>query len=140
MLRVALNRHISYRDKPYSLSSIGETNTGEELSMKRLNKTSEILGLHTLLNQAVYGVCLNIKKQFMATQNEFVILRHCSALLESRPDHSIHIVSAERVAQASFVTTTLLHLGVSCAQIKLSYVSADVGVPDGLWLVVAKDE
>lgn len=91
-----------------------------------------------LLKQAVYGICLNIKKHVVATQKDFVVLRRCSELLETNPGYRIHIISSKWSVQTRYITKTLMHLGVSCGQIELSDASDSKGIPNGLWLVVAE--
>ena len=90
-----------------------------------------------LVKQALYGISLNIKEKVVATQRELAVLRRCSELVRSHPERVVHIVAAgQNIRRSRFVENTLLHLGVSCGQIKLDTASRR-DTPDSVWLLIA---
>ena len=90
-----------------------------------------------LVKQALYGISLNIKEKVVATQRELAVLRRCSELVRSHPERVVHIVAtAQNNRRSRFVENTLLHLGVSCGQIKLD-TAGRRDTPDSVWLLIA---
>ena len=89
-----------------------------------------------LVKNCVYGICLNIKKQVLATHKELKILRRCSELVSNKPGRVVYVVTSEP-QKKNFIVNTLLHHGVSCGQVRVDLLQQDECAPEGIWLFVA---
>ena len=88
-----------------------------------------------LATMALWGICLNPKKQVVATHRELAVLRRCATLVTDAPDQVIHVVSPSTSRRTDFIVNTLMHFGVSCGQINVSSTDTEHN-PDGVWLFV----
>lgn len=90
-----------------------------------------------LLKTAIYGFCFSLKEQVLATHREIAELRHCSEFLHNEPNRVVHIVAPSKHKQGDFIEKTLMHLGVSCGQIKLNTDESKTDSKQDIWLLVA---
>lgn len=100
----------------------------------------ESTSFYKLASQAVYGVCLNLKDQVVATHREFGILRRCADILASNPDQELHILSPGNMVRTRYIVKTLMHLGVSCGRINVNLVHYNRQTPNGIWLLVTEND
>ena len=99
--------------------------------------SSETDGVFTgLLRDSVYGICLKLKQHVLATHRELSILRRCADMLRDPSPRVIHVVASTNQKKTNFIVNTLLHLGVSCGQIKVSAVSVPADEVQDVWLFV----
>jgi hypothetical protein len=89
-----------------------------------------------LFRDSVYGICLRLKQHVLATHRELGILRRCAEMLRGQSNGFIHVVATTNKQKTNFIVNTLLHLGVSCGQIKVSSVGAAANEADDIWLFV----
>jgi hypothetical protein len=89
-----------------------------------------------LFSNCVYGICLKLKQHVLATHRELSILRRCAEMLRDQSPRVIHVVATTNQQKTNFIVNTLLHLGVSCGQIKVSAVGVPVDEAQDVWLFV----
>ena len=89
-----------------------------------------------LFRDCVYGICIKLKQHVLATHRELGILRRCADMLRDPSPRMIHVVASNNQNKTHFIVNTLLHLGVSCGQIKVSAVSAPADGIQDVWLFV----
>ena len=99
-------------------------------------QTATAPGFSHLAKNALWGICLNVREHVIATHQELAILRRCATVACEKPDQVIHLVSADKSKQTSFIVNTLIHFGVSCGQINVSPASINETTPKGIWLFV----
>lgn len=89
-----------------------------------------------LFSNCVYGICLKLKRHVLATHQELSILRRCAEMLHGQSPRRIHIVATANQQKTNFIVNTLMHLGVSCGQIKVNAVDPYVDGVQDVWLFV----
>jgi hypothetical protein len=92
-----------------------------------------------LFRDCVYGICLKLKQHVLATHRELGILRRCADMLQDQSPRTIHVVATADKKKTNFIVNTLLHLGVSCGQIKVSAVNATADKNQDVWLFVTDE-
>ena len=112
--------------------------TAYEIVMKDKHNSEQDGVFKGLFRDCVYGICLKLKQHVLATHRELGILRRCAEMLrdESPSPRMIHVVGMANPQKTNFIVNTLLHLGVSCGQIKVSAVGAPVDGAQDVWLFV----
>ncbi|KPJ90352.1 MAG: hypothetical protein AMJ53_13805 [Gammaproteobacteria bacterium SG8_11] len=93
-----------------------------------------------LFRDSVYGICLKLKRHVLATHQELSILRRCAEMLQGQSRGIIHVVYTANKQKTNFIVNTLLHLGVSCGQIKVSSVGTAEHDAENIWLFVTEDD
>lgn len=93
-----------------------------------------------LFRDCVYGISLKLKQHVLATHRELSILRRCADMLKNRSPRIIHVVATANQQKTNFIVNTLLHLGVSCGQIKVSSAGAPLDGAQEVWLFVTNAE
>ena len=89
-----------------------------------------------LFRGCVYGICLRLKQHVLATHHELSVLRRCVEMLREQSPRFIHVVANSNKQKTKFIVNTLMHLGVSCGQIKVSGAdSSQVGGQE-VWIFV----
>lgn len=99
----------------------------------------ESKSFYKLAAQAVYGVCLNMKDQVIATHREFAILRRLANAMAKNPEQVIHILSPGNMARTKYIVKTLMHLGVSCGRINIDLIHFNQQTPNAIWLLVTEN-
>lgn len=89
-----------------------------------------------LFRDCVYGICLKLKQHVLATHQELTVLRRCADMLHEQSPRIIHVVATANKSKTNFIVNTLLHLGVSCGQIKVSALGGSVHGAQDVWLFV----
>lgn len=106
-------------------------------NVKQEIDSSEFEGVFKgMVRDSVYGICLKLKRHVLATHRELSILRRCAEMLRDKTPRSIHVVATANQQKTNFIVNTLLHLGVSCGQIKVSAVGASADGAQDVWLFV----
>ncbi|WP_455211630.1 hypothetical protein [Kaarinaea lacus] len=106
-------------------------------AVKQEKHSSENDGVFTgLFRDCVYGICLKLKQHVLATHRELSILRRCADMLRDPSPRIIHVVAKANQQKTNFIVNTLLHLGVSCGQIKVSAVGVPSDGAQDVWLFV----
>lgn len=112
-------------------------NTLQNFSME--NENISVNGMFTgLFRDSVYGTCLRVKRHVFATHQELSIMRRCAEMLQEGTSRIIHVIAARNRRKTDFIVNTLMHLGVSCGQIKVSAVGPALDGPQDVWLFVTE--
>jgi hypothetical protein len=98
--------------------------------------TANEVEIQGLFRDSVYGICLKLKRHVLATHQELRTLRRCAEMLQDRSRRIVHVVAATSQKKTDFIVNTLMHLGVSCGQIKISAVAPAVAEAHNVWLFV----
>jgi hypothetical protein len=100
-----------------------------------LNKENEG-SFRTLIRSCVYGICLRLKQHVLATHQELSILRSCADMMREKSPRFIHVVANANKQKTKFIVNTLMHLGVSCGQIKVSAAGPGLDGEQDVWIFV----
>lgn len=89
-----------------------------------------------LFRSCIYGICLRLKQHVLATHQELSILRGCADMMREKSPRFIHVVANANKQKTKFIVNTLLHLGVSCGQIKVSTAGPNLDGNQDVWIFV----
>jgi len=89
-----------------------------------------------LFRSSIYGICLRLKQHVLATHQELSILRGCADMIREKSPRFIHVVARANKQKIKFIVNTLMHLGVSCGQIKISTAGAASEDEQEVWIFV----
>jgi hypothetical protein len=107
-------------------------------------KTNGIFGNEVafkgLFRSCIYGICLRLKQHVLATHQELGVLRDCADMMREQPPRFIHVVSSGNKQKTQFIVNTLMHLGVSCGQIKVNASETAAGGGQDIWIFVTENQ
>ncbi|MCG6969758.1 MAG: hypothetical protein LJE85_08340 [Gammaproteobacteria bacterium] len=112
--------------------------TINDVTHNNANGNASEVAIKGLFRESVYGICLKLKRHVLATHQELRTLRRCAEMLHDHSQRIVHVVAATSQKKTDFVVNTLMHLGVSCGQIKISAMGAGATADEShnIWLFV----
>jgi hypothetical protein len=119
---------------------MGALNTVEnfstEINPNRVFGDEKEAACKGLFRSCIYGICLRLKQHVLATHQELSILRGCADMMRDQSPRVIHVVASANKQKTKFIVNTLMHLGVSCGQIKVSASESTPGEDQDVWIFV----
>ena len=112
------------------------TATATNAITRATGTTANEVVIQGLFRDSVYGICLKLKRHVLATHQELRTLRRCAEMLQDKSRRIVHVVAATSQKKTDFIVNTLMHLGVSCGQIKISAVGPGTDEAHNVWLFV----
>lgn len=111
-------------------------NLNNELNSEVVNGHDREGPFKGLFRSCIYGICLRLKRHVLATHQELSILRSCAEMIRDKSPRFIHVVAHANKQKTKFIVNTLMHLGVSCGQIKISTAASDIDEEQEVWIFV----